>query len=73
MIDYPPDERQVYDAEGATEFLGLVSVRALKRLVESKRLVPLKFGKSLTFARSELMAAIERELANQRHSRGCDS
>ena len=70
MIDYPPDERQVYDAEGAREFLGLASVRALKRLVESKRIVPLKFGKSLTFARSELMAAIDRELEYQRRSRG---
>lgn len=73
MIDYPPDERQVYDAKGAADFLGLVSVRALKRLVESKRLVPLKFGKSLTFARSELLASIQRELEFQRRSRGCES
>lgn len=69
MIDYPPDQRQVYDAKGAAEFLGLVSARAVKRLVESKRLVPLKFGRSLTFARSELMAAIDRELADQRQRR----
>lgn len=73
MIHFEHIKQLVFDAEGACEYLGLESPRALERLVQGKRLTPLRLGKSNTYARSELDACIERELARERRLRGTDN
>ena len=73
MIEYRPIERQVFTAEQAVDFLSLDSTRALERLVQAKRLTPLKLGKRLVYARSELDDLVRRELRNERRLRGTDN
>ncbi len=69
MIEYTPLSREVLSAEEAVAFLSLDSVRSLQRLVDAKRLCPLKLGKPNTFAVTELRACISRELDRERRSR----
>ena len=73
MIHFESIKQQVFDAEGAREYLGLKSVRSLENLVSAKRLTPLKICKENLFARSELDALIERELERERRLRGTSS
>lgn len=73
MIDFQPIERQVLTADEAVQYLALDSTRGLERLVQSKRLTPLKLGKRLVYARSELDDLVRRELAAERRLRGTDN
>ena len=68
-MEYKPLHREVLTAEEAVDFLSLDSVRSLQRLVDAKRLCPLRLGKPNTFAVSELQALIDRELDRERRSR----
>lgn len=72
MIDFQPIERQVLTAAEAAQYLALDSTRALERLVQSKRLTPLRLGKSNCYARSELDELVRRELQAGRRLRGTD-
>lgn len=73
MIDFRPIERTVLTSEEAAQYLALDSTRALERLVQSKRLTPLRLGKSNCYARSELDDLVRRELAAERRLRGTDN
>lgn len=73
MIDFRPIERQVLTAAEAAQYLALDSPRALERLVQSKRLTPLRLGKSNAYARSELDELVRRELLNERRMRGTNN
>ena len=72
MIDFQPIEKVVLSGDEAAEYLGLDSPRGLERLVQSRRLVPLKLGKRLVYARSELDQFIARELVAERRLRGVE-
>lgn len=73
MIDFQPLERTVLTSEQAVEYLALDSQRALERLVQSKRLTPLRLGKRSVYARIELDELVRRELAAERRLRGTDN
>ncbi len=73
MIDFRPIEPQVLTAAEAVQFLALDSTRALERLVQSKRLCPLKIGKRLVYAKSELDQFVARELTAERRLRGTNN
>ncbi len=73
MIEYKAVERVVLSGDEAVEYLGLDSIRGLERLVQSKRLCPLRLGKRLVYARSELDEMVARELHRERRLRGVDS
>lgn len=73
MIDFRPIERQVLTAAEAAQYLALDSTRALERLVQSKRLTPLRLGKSNCYARSELDELVRRELRAEKRLRGVDN
>ena len=70
MIEFYPVEKVVLSAAEAVEYLGLGSIRALERLVQDKKLCPVKLGKRLAYARSELDELVRRELLNERRLRG---
>jgi len=59
---FGPIEKAVYNAEEAAVFLGLDSVRSLERLVQQKRLIPLRIAKCNLFAKRELEDFVSREL-----------
>lgn len=73
MIDFQPIERQVLTAAEAAQYLALDSPRALERLIQAKRLTPLRLGKSNTYARTELDDLIQRELQAERRMRGTNN
>ena len=59
---FGPIEKAVYNAEEAAVFLGLDSVRSLERLVQQKRLIPLRIAKCNLFAKRELEDFVSREM-----------
>ena len=73
MIEFRPIEQQVLTADEAAQYLALDSPRALERLVQAKRVTPLKLGKSNCYARSELDDLVRRELAAEKRLRGTDN
>jgi hypothetical protein len=72
VLDFRPIEPQVLSADEAVQFLALDSTRALERLVQARRLTPLKLGKRLVYAKIELTQLIDRELRAERRLRGTD-
>ena len=62
---FGPIEKAVYNAEEAAVFLGLDSVRSLERLVQQKRLIPLRIAKCNLFAKRELEDFVSRELERE--------
>jgi len=70
MIEFQPVEKVVLSGDEAAEYLGLDSPRGLERLVQSKRLTPLRLGKRLVYARRELDELVRRELQAERRLRG---
>ena len=73
MIEFHSLEKVVLTADEAAQYLALNSTRALERLVQSKRVCPLKLGKRLVYARIELDAMVVRELRQEKRLRGVDS
>ncbi len=62
---FGPIEKAVYNAEEAAVFLGLDSVRSLERLVQQKRLIPLRIAKCNLFAKRELEDFVSREMERE--------
>ena len=73
MIHFESIKQLVFNPDGACEYLGLESTRALERLIQEKRLTPLRITKENRFARSELDSFIERELERERRLRDTDN
>ncbi len=67
MSEFPfqPVEKAVYSADEAVKFLGLDSVRSLERLVQQKRLIPLRIAKANLFAKRELEDFVTREMERE--------
>ena len=70
MIVFHPTEKLVYDVEEAMAFLGLPTKSALENLIRLGRLTPLRITKANRFAKAELVAFVERELAESRRLAG---
>ena len=71
-LSFGPIEKAVYNAEEALLFLGLDSVRSLERLVQQKRLIPLRIAKCNLFAKRELEDFVTREIEREWKLRNAD-
>ncbi len=70
MIEFHQTEKLIYDSEEAMAFLKLPTKAALEHLIRGKRLTPLRITKANRFAKAELVAFVERELAESRRLAG---
>lgn len=63
-------EKKLLDTREAMQYLGIEKRSTFDNLIRTGRLTPLKIAKNNYFARSELDAMIQRELAKERRLRG---
>lgn len=70
VIHFEPIQKQLFTKEEMMLYLGITKKSTVVNLIRNGRLTPIKITKENRYARSELDALIQRELATEKRLRG---